>query len=51
MTTFDTAKISSIDRIKGRIGLPMRNGLESVGTYPYDIADLRRNVCAYRQGE
>ena len=44
MTTFDTAKISSIDRIKGRIGLSMRNGLESVGTYPYDIADLREGM-------
>ena len=44
MTTFDTAKISSIDRIKGRIGLSMRNGLESVGTYPYDIATLREGM-------
>mgnify|MGYP001400243076 CR=1 FL=1 len=41
MASFDTAKISSIDRTKGRIGLSMRNGLESVGTYPYDISTLR----------
>ena len=44
MTTFDTAKIRSIDRTKGRIELSMRNGLVSVGTYPYDIANLREGM-------
>jgi len=44
MTTFDTAKIRSIDRTKGRIELSMRNGLVSVGTYPYDIATLREGM-------
>lgn len=37
----DKATITSIDRTTGRIGLFLRNGLETTGTYLYDIKDLR----------
>lgn len=37
----EKAKITSIDTLTGRVGLYLRNGLNTVGTYLYDIKDLR----------
>lgn len=38
------ARIESIDRIKGRVSLSMRNGLISTGTYLYDLNELREGM-------
>jgi len=38
---FEQAKITSIDKISGRVGIFLRNGLVSSATYLYDINDLR----------
>jgi len=38
---FEQAKITSIDKISGRVGISLRNGLISSATYLYDINDLR----------
>ena len=44
LTDLNHAKIESIDRIKGRVSLSMRNGLVSTGTYLYDLNDLREGM-------
>ena len=41
---FDQARVVSIDKNKGRVTLFTKNGLVSVGTYLYDINDLRENM-------
>ena len=38
------ARIESIDRIKGRVSLSMRNGLISTGTYLYNLNELREGM-------
>jgi hypothetical protein len=37
----EPAFITSIDKVKGRVGLFLKNGLSTTGTYLYDINDLR----------
>ena len=37
----EQAFITSIDRVRGRVGLFLKNGLSTTGTYMYDISDLR----------
>ena len=39
--SLEQAKIVSIDKISGRVGISLRNGLISSATYLYDINDLR----------
>lgn len=40
----EQAFITSIDKVKGRVGLFLKNGLSSTGTYMYDINDLRVGI-------
>lgn len=44
LTDLNHARIESIDRIKGRVSLSMRNGLVSTGTYLYDLNDLKEGM-------
>lgn len=43
-TTIEQAFITSIDKVKGRIGLFLKNGLHTTGNYLYDINDLRVGI-------
>jgi hypothetical protein len=40
-TKAEQAVITSLDKVKGRVGLYLRSGLQTVGTYLYNINDLR----------
>lgn len=42
--SFDQARVVSIDKNKGRVTLFAKNGLVSVGTYLYDINDLKTGM-------
>lgn len=43
-TTLEQAKIVSIDRNTGRVSLFMKNGMVSVGSYLYDLNQLREGM-------
>ncbi len=38
---FEQATITSVDKLKGRVGVFLKNGLQTTATYLYDIQDLR----------
>ncbi|MFA5398727.1 MAG: hypothetical protein WC346_22115 [Methanogenium sp.] len=40
-TKVEQAVVTSVDRLTGRVGIYLRNGLSSVATYLYNIEDLR----------
>ncbi len=40
-TKTEQAVITSVDRVSGRVGVYLRNGLSSVATYLYNMEDLR----------
>ena len=43
-TTIEQAFVTSIDKVKGRVGLFLKNGLLTIGNYLYDINDLRVGI-------